>query len=81
MDKQLTLFTHSGNNHIVLTPAQLSNLAIPFPFVGTTDQYEAFLGVLAVLSPDSKLEHRYAGTPQDNPFGSLIWWIEYTQEY
>lgn len=81
MDKQLTLFTHSGNNYIVLTSDQLSRLKLPFPFVGTTDQYEAFLGTLAVLNPDSKMEHRYAGLPQDNPFGSMIWWIEYTQEH
>lgn len=81
MNKHLTLFIHSGSRHSVLTIEELSNLAIPFPFVGTVDQYEAFLGTLAILNPDSKLEHRYAGTPQENPFGSLIWWIEYTQEY
>lgn len=81
MNKQLTLFTHSGSNHIVLTADQLSRLKIPFPFVGTEDQYESFLGILAVLNPDSDMEHRHAGLPQDNPFGSLIWWIEYTQEY
>ena len=81
MDKQLTLFTHAGHKHIVLTSEQLSNLTVPYPFVGTTDQYETFLGVLAVLNPDSKMKHKYAGTSQDVPFGSFIWWIEYTQEY
>lgn len=81
MNKQLTLFTHSGSNHVVLNADLLSRLKIPFPFVGTKDQYESFLGIISVLNPDNKMEHRHAGLPQDNPFGSLIWWIEYTQEY
>lgn len=81
MNKQLTLFTQSGFRHTVLSIEQLSNLAIPFPFVGTANQYETFLGTLSILNPNSKLKHRHAGAPQDVPFGSLVWWIEYTQEY
>ena len=81
MNKQLTLFTHSGNDHIVLTADQLSRLKLPFPFVGTKDEYGSFLGILAVLRPDSVMEHSHAGTSQDVPFGSFPWWIEYTQEY
>lgn len=80
MNKQLTLFSHSGYRHTVLTANHLSRLKLPFPFVGTEDQYESFLGIISVLNPDNKMKHRYAGTPQDVPFGSLTWWIEYTQE-
>lgn len=81
MDKKLTLFTSSGDNHTTLSTEQLSKLSLPFPFVGSREQYESFLGIISVLNPDNKMKHRHAGTPQDVPFGSLIWWIEYTQEY
>ena len=81
MDKRLTLFTHSGNRHTVLSTEQLSKLSIPFPFVGSREQYESFLGTVSVLNPDNKMKHRYAGASQDVNFGSLVWWIEYTQEY
>lgn len=81
MDKKLTLFTHSGNRHTVLSYEQLSKLSLPFPFVGTKEQYESFLGIISILNPNNTMKHRYAGLPQDVNFGSLIWWIEYTQEY
>ena len=81
MDKKLTLFTSSGDNHTLLSTEQLSKLSLPFPFVGSREQYESFLGIISVLNPDNKMQHRYAGSSQDVPFGSLIWWIEYTQEY
>ena len=81
MNKQLTLFTHSGSKHRVLSIEQLIDLLFPLPFVGTRDQYEAFLGILAILRPDSGIEFRYAGTSYDVPFGSLAWWVEYSEEY
>jgi len=81
MDKKLTLFTSSGDNHTLLSVEQISKLSLPFPFVGSREQYESFLGTLTILNPDNKMEHRHAGTSQDVPFGSLTWWIEYTQEY
>ena len=87
MYKQLTLFRQSGHKHVVLTSEQLANLeqlaniSLSIPFVGTADEYEAFLGTLAILNPNSKTKHKHVGTSQEVPFGSLIWWIEYTQEY
>jgi len=81
MDKKLTLFTSSGARHKVLTIEQLSNLSLSFPFVGSKEQYETFLGIVAILRPDNNIVYRYAGTSHDVPFGSLIWWIEYTQEF
>lgn len=87
MNKQLTLFSQSGHEHIVLTSEQLPNLehlfslSLSLPFVGTTDEYETFLGTLSILNPNSKMKHKHVGTSQDVPFGSLIWWIEYTQEF
>lgn len=87
MNKQLTLFRQSGHKYIVLTSERLANLeqlaslSLSLPFVGTTDEYQTFIGTLSILNPNSKTKHKHVGTSQDVPFGSLGWWIEYTQEY